>query len=353
MVLNLLAGRSAQVTEKENQLQKQLQKRSTQTNTSSILYRHSANPVPHNASCQYDGYETYIPKIVDYNTMRETFIYAWCKKDHPFASHLILRLNGTQTIEETDPDYQGSDPLRDPYFATRDASMQVKDYTAEEYEQGLLLRYSYYPDYYRRNVWDFKFYDNGSNLPEISQDTVWISGSARDVYTQGTPNDPSDDYIFEGVYDNYSSEDYYLDRYYDGTGGGYAKHIIGTENGYKKETRNFNKSGKYYSLGAVYEDFTTELYRTDDDAWYYSMDGALTPDSCNGKKFIIKTIQSLYQPFTSDCPLEGELVVTYEDRNVTLRFLDNRMVEVDIDSDGIIDDTVSCQPLVDSGFCMP
>jgi len=37
---------------------------------------------------------------------------------------------------------------------------------------------------------------------------------------------------------------------------------------------------------------------------------------------------------------------------MTLRFLENQTVEVDTNSDGIVDDTVSCQAVTDSDFCI-
>ena len=119
--------------------------------------------------------------------------------------------------------------------------------------------------------------------------------------------------------------------------------------------------GKRYSFGALYENYANEAYRVDvndngifdkADATYYSIDGAIIPDSCSGKKFVIKTSLSLYQPFASPCPLEGELVVSSGEREVTLRFLENQTVEVDVGSDGFVDESVNCQVVMKPDFCM-
>lgn len=187
----------------------------------------------------------------------------------------------------------------------------------------------------------------------ISKHIQWISGSGHSVSTRGTPNDPSDDYIYETAYDNYYSEGFSSDYFFDKNGTGYARINRGTTRGYKKEMREDRKAGKMYSFGALYEDFGGESYLTDNiDARYYTMDGAITPDSCGGKKFVIKTTLSLYKPFSSPCPLDGEIVVTTGEREVTLRFLENMTVEVDADSDGVVDETISCQIVLDSDFCM-
>ena len=373
IVLKLVVSEQSPQSQKareEEQLQKSL-RNGSQTNTSSILYRHSeeslANPVPkYNASCQYEGYETYIPENVDNNTMRETFDYDWCKKDHPIASHLIWRQNGLYISEETDPDYTGSDPLRDPNFWTRERIYRMKDYTAEEYDKttGILVNHTYYPEYYRRSSEEF------SQVPGFeyyfpygypSRTILEISGTGSDVNPRGTPNNPDDDYLYEAVYDNYFSDESNLDHHYDvKTGSGYSGLSKSIDNGYMKVSREDRMIGKRYSFGALYENYANEAYRVDvndngildkADATYYSIDGAIIPDSCSGKKFVIKTSLSLYQPFASPCPLEGELVVSSGEREVTLRFLENQTVEVDINSDGIVDDTVSCQAVTDSDFC--
>src|SRR3972149_3901369 len=211
IVLKLVVSEQSPQSQKargEEQLQKSL-RNGSQTNTSSILYRHSeeslANPVPkYNASCQYEGYETYIPENVDNNTMRETFVYDWCKKDHPIASHLIEKLNGLYIREETDPDYTGSDPLRDPYFMARGPIYRMKDYTGEEYDKstGVLLTHTYYPDYYYRTTWKFDKIPGIEPRPwsspyYMSENNIWVSGTARDVFTNGTTYNPDDDYIYE------------------------------------------------------------------------------------------------------------------------------------------------------------
>ena len=382
LVLKLVTGQSTQskeADEEENQLQKLL-KRSI-TDTSSILYRHSeqsfANPVPKDmASCQYEGRESYIPEIVDANTMRETFIYDWCKKDHPIASHLIERHNGLYIREETDPDYTGSDPLRDPYFMTRELIHRMKDYTGEEYDKstGVLLTHTYYPDYYYRTTWKFDKIPGIEPRPwsspyYMSENNIWVSGTARDVFTNGTTYNPDDDYIYESVYDNYSSEDTHSDYHYKVwcsekgicDSSAYSGLDKGTENGYKKVSWEDRKAEKKYSFGALYENYSTETYRLDlddngkldeTDASYYSIDGAITPDTCSGEKFVIKTLLSLYKPYKSPCPLDGELEVTRGESKVTFRFKDNQTVEVDIGSDGVRDEIVSCQLVVDSDFCM-
>ena len=145
------------------------------------------------------------------------------------------------------------------------------------------------------------------------------------------------------------------------TGSGYSGLSKSIENGYKKESREDRMIGKRYSFGALYENYANEAYRVDvndngifdkADATYYSIDGAIIPDSCSGKKFVIKTSLSLYQPFASPCPLEGELVVSSGEREVTIRFLENQTVEVDTNGDGVADDTVSCQAVMDTDFCM-
>lgn len=369
IVLKLVTDQSTQsekTDEEKNQLQRSL------ADTSSILYRHSeeslANPVPlYDAACQYEGYETYIPENVDYNTMRETFDYDWCKKDHPIASHLIWRQNGLFVREETDPDYTGSDPLRDPNFWTREMIYRMKDYTAERYDKatGILDNHTYYPEYYWRSSQEF------SQVPGLeyyfpygypSRTILEISGTGSDVNPQGTPNNPNDDYLYEAVYDNYFSDETNLDHHYNvKTGSGYSGLSKSIENGYHKESREDRKTGEKYSFGALYENYTTETSRVDidkngvlneSDASYYSIDGTITPDSCSGEKFVIKTLLSLYKPYKSPCPLDGEIEVTRGENKVTLRFKDNQTVEVDADGDGIVDDTVSCQAVMDSDFCM-
>lgn len=374
VVLKLVTGQSTQsekTNEENNQLQKLL-KRSL-ADTSSILYRHSeeslANPVPlYDAACQYEGYETYIPENVDNNTMRETFDYDWCKKDHPIASHLIYRLNGLHIREETDPDYTGSDPLRDTNFISgRELVYRMKDYTAERYDKatGILVNHTYYPEYYRREFEEF------SQVPGFeyyfpygypSRTILEISGTGSDVDPRGTPNNPNDDYLYEAVYDNYFSDETNPDLHYNvKTGSGYNGLSKSIENGYHKESREDRKTGERYSFGALHENYTTETNRVDidkngvldeSDASYYSIDGTITPDSCSGKKFVIKTLLSLYKPYKSPCPIDGEIEVTRGGNKVTLRFKDNQTVEVDTNGDGIVDDTVSCQAVVDSEFCM-
>lgn len=375
IVLKLVTGQSTQsqkTDEKENQLQKLL-KRSI-TDTSSILYRHSeeslANPVPkYNVQCLYEGYETYIPENVDYNTMRETFDYDWCKKDHPIASHLIERQNGFFIREETDPDYTGSDPLRDINFSGRELVYRMTDYTAEEYDKatGILVNHTYYPEFYRRSFEEFSNIPGLESYPWIipyypSRTILEISGTGSDVSPQGTPNNPNDDYLYEAVYDNYFSDETNLDHHYDvKTGSGYDGLSKSIENGYYKVSREDRKTGEKYSFGALYENYATETNRVDVDnngvlnefdASYYSIDGALTPDSCSGEKFVIKTLSSLYKPYKSLCPIDGALEVTRGDNKLTLWFKDNLTVEVDTNNDGIVDDTVSCQAVMDPDFCM-
>ena len=376
IVLKLVVSEQSpqsQKAQEEEQLHKPL-RNGSQSNTSSILYRHSeeslANPVPKdNASCQYEGYETYIPENVDNNTMRETFNYDWCKKDHPIASHLIEKLNGLYIREETDPDYTGSDPLRDPYFMARELIHRMKDYTNEEYDSatGVLLTSTYCPEYYYRTYWEFGKTPGLEPYPWIipyypSRTILEISGSGGSVSTSETPNYPGDDTIYEMAYDNYFSDETDLDHHYDvKTGSGYDGFSKSIENGYKKVNWEDRMIGKKYSFGALYENYINEVYRLDvddngvfneADATYYSIDGAITPDSCSGKKFVIKTNLSLYRPFTSPCPIKGELVISSGEREVTLRFLENQTAEVDVGSDGFVDESVNCQVVMKPDFCM-
>lgn len=360
IVLNLLTGETTPGKEGT-----QLQKIKKQSVTS--LYRHSIESLTNQEAkdmdaCQYGGRESYIPEIVDYNTMRETYIYDWCKNDHPIFSHLMERHNGLYVSEETDPDYTGSNPLQDPSFIPHEWNQQKKDFTAERYDSatGVLLTYSYYPEFYRRSSWEYgnePVQSPGISAYNISKYNMWITGSAYSTETQGTPQDPSDDSVYEDVYKDYHSEEFFSDYYYNPqTASGGARRQDITENGYAKVAWEDRKTGRKFLSAASYEDFTTKRYRSrpseKDDVLTSSVDGAIIPDSCSGKKFVLKTLLPLYMPAGSLCPVEGEIVVTSNDREVTLRFRNNQTVEVDTNGDGIVDETVSCQTVTASDFCM-
>lgn len=359
IVLNLLTGQTTQQVEEGTQLQKIKRQAVTYT----FLQKPVRIPlVPIDGPCQYEGLEKYTPEALNLNSYRETFIYDKCKKDNPIASHIIEYFDGQRVIDRTDPDYQGGDPLGDPYFIEQDKIMRMVKFTSEEYDSatGVLLTTSYRPEYYIRDSWEYgnePVQSPGISAYNKSKENMWISGSSYSTVTRGTPNDPSDDSVFENVYKDYHSEEFFSDYYYNpNTGSGGARRQDSTENGYAKVAWEDRKTGRKFFSAASYEDFTTKRYRSrpseKDDALTYSIDGAITPDSCSGKKYVLKTILSLYKPAGSVCPVDGEIVVTGDDREVTLRFLDNQTVEVDINSDGVVDDTVSCQAVMDSDFCM-
>ena len=203
-------------------------------------------PIPEDGSCPYEGWETYIPEELNDNTIRKTFIYERCKKDHPVASDIVVRYNGRGVINYYSPNYRGSDPLRAPYLPGRAVTKHIESLHEEEFDsQGMVLQ-----------------------------------------------------------------------------------------------------------SGVVYEDFTMTATEIGDDVWYWTMEGTIIPDSCGGKRFVLKTLLPLYRPFTSACPLGGEIVVTGDDRGVTLRFLDNQTTEVDVGSDGFVDETANCQVVMNSDVCM-
>lgn len=354
IVLNLLTGETT--TGKEGT---QLQKIKKQAGTSIVLHKPVRIPlVPVDGPCKYEGWEKYTPEALNTNAYRESFIYDKCKRDHPIASDIIEYIDGLEVIDRTDPDYQGDDPLGDPYFSVRDKILHLEKFTEEEYDSvtGVLLTSTYYPEYYSRDSWEFG--NEPVQSPDISayniyKENMWISGTGHSVSTQGTPNDPSDDTLYEAAYENYHSEEFFYDYYYNYlTGSGGARKQDSTENGYKKVAWEDRMTGRKFFSGASYEDFATKLYRPDDGALYYSVDGTITPDSCSGKKFVLKTIRSLYKPDASICPIEGEIIVTSSGREVTLRFRENQTVELDTNGDGMVDETVSCQTVSNSDYCM-
>ncbi len=358
IVLNLLTGETTPGKEGT-----QLQKIKRQIGTSTFLQKPVQIPfVPKDGPCQYEGLEKYTPEALNLNSYRETFIYDKCKKDHPIASHIIEYFDGQMVIDRTDPDYQGGDLLGDPYFIEQDRIRRMVKFTSEEYDSatGVLLTTSYRPEHYIHDSWEYgnePVQSPGISAYEISKYNMWISGSSYTTATRGTPNDPSDDSVFEDVYKDYRSEEFFSDYYYNNkTGSGGARRQDITKNGYAKEAWEDHKYGNKFFSAASYEDFTTKLYRSKpgekDNALTYSVDGAIIPDSCSGKKFVLKTLLSLYKPAGLVCPVEGEIVVTSDDREVTLRFRENQTIDVDTNGDGIVDETVSCQTVTASDFCM-
>ena len=337
IVLKLFAGQPVQSDENNEKKGILLKTIEDQTGGPSILWKFGTG-VSKDGICQYEGWEKYTPENLNANTIRETFIYDKCKKDHPIALDRISWLDGFQVIDSRDPDYKGSNPLGYPYLAVREVSKYYENFTEKEfYKNGMLLHSSYAPKLTSGSYVEF---DTSYLLPNISRHFDWMDGTVSTYHTRGT-SDLSDDYTVEAIYKNYLSDAFMSD--FDGNGKPMTLRSI--TNGYIKQTW-------LETYGTFYEDFNVLITNTKDGASYRTIDGALTPDSCSGEKIEIKTLLSIYKPTMFSCPIEGELLVTRGNRKVTLRFLENQTVEVDIDGDGVADDTVNCQAVMDSDFCM-
>jgi hypothetical protein len=123
IVLKLLNGETTQAGQAGDQSQ-------NTTAGKKILFRSSAtslfDPIPKDGPCQYAGWEKYTPENLNPNTVRQTNIYTKCKKDHPIASDIIEYLDGQEVIDQTDPDYQGTDPLHYPYFSAKERILRLE-----------------------------------------------------------------------------------------------------------------------------------------------------------------------------------------------------------------------------------